>query len=165
MSEIAIAVTEAPGDEAQRVIEEGLADYNAEQAGYRDWRPLAVLAREHGGDRTLGGILGRTSLGLLFVDLVFLPAQLRQRGLGSRMLRIVEDEAIRRGCGHGVLVTISFQAPNFYERQGWREFGRVPCAPRGTFRIFMTKALEPPSAPTMPSAAHDEPVVERTKLG
>jgi hypothetical protein len=40
-----------------------------------------------------------------------------------------------------VLYTISFQAPRFYERLGWRIFGEVPCDPPGTSRVFMTKQL------------------------
>ncbi len=141
MTEPALVLTDRPTDEERRLIDEGLADYNAERAGYRDWRPLAVLARDPGTGRTLGGFLGRTSLGLLFIDLVFLPHELRSRQLGSRMLEMVEAEARRRGCRSGVLVTISFQAPGFYERHGWRELGRVPCDPPGTARIVMSKSF------------------------
>jgi GNAT superfamily N-acetyltransferase len=89
----------------------------------------------------LGGFLGRTSLGLLFIDLVYLPDSVRGNGLGSRMLEMAETEARERGCRRAVLYTISFQAPGFYERHGWREFGRVPCDPPGTDRVFMTKEL------------------------
>jgi hypothetical protein len=32
------------------------------------------------------------------------------------------EEAARLGCRGAVLNTISFQAPGFYERHGWREF-------------------------------------------
>ena len=53
----------------------------------------------------------------------------------------MEAEAKRRGCKAGVLYTLSFQAPGFYEKRGWREFGRVPCEPPGTSRVFMTKTL------------------------
>ena len=48
--------------------------------------------------------------------------------------------------GAAMLYTISFQAPGFYERHGWREFGRIPCDPPGTSRIFMTIALAAPAA-------------------
>jgi mRNA-degrading endonuclease RelE of RelBE toxin-antitoxin system len=42
---------------------------------------------------------------------------------------------------------ISFQAPEFYERHGYRVFGTIDCAPSGTSRIFMTKVLgRPPAA-------------------
>lgn len=141
MIEPALSITDDPDEEARRLIDDGLADFNAACAGYRDWRPLAVLARDPRDGRVLGGMLGRTSLGLLFIDLVFLPEELRGRNVGSRMLGMSEDEAWRRGCRTGVLYTISFQAPRFYERHGWREFGRIPCDPPGTSRVFMTKDI------------------------
>jgi len=136
-----IVLTDAPNEADQLAIDRGLADFNAKQAGYRDWRELAVLARDPATGQTIGGILGRTSLGLLFVDLVYLPEALRGQAIGSRMMAMVEQEAARRGCRSGALITITFQAPGFYERHGWREFGRVPCDPPGTFRVFMTKPL------------------------
>jgi GNAT superfamily N-acetyltransferase len=136
-----IVLTDAPTDADEAVIEGGLADFNAEQAGYRDWRALAVLARDPATGRTIGGIVGRTTLGLLFVDLVYLPPALRGQELGSRMMGMVEQEAVKRGCRSGALITISFQAPGFYERHGWRELGRVPCDPPGTFRVFMSKTF------------------------
>ena len=47
-------------------------------------------------------------------------------------------EAIRRGCAAAALVTIDFQAPEFYTRNGWEEIGRVRSAP-DVERIFMRK--------------------------
>jgi hypothetical protein len=38
-------------------------------------------------------------------------------------------------------VTIHFQAPGFYARHGWREFGRIKIPPPGHTRIFMRKDL------------------------
>jgi GNAT superfamily N-acetyltransferase len=88
--------------------------------------------------RVVGGMLGRTSLGLLFIDLVYLPVELRGRQIGTHMLQMAEEEAVRRGCRGAVLYTISFQAPGFYQRHGWREFGRIPCDPPGTSRVFIS---------------------------
>ena len=56
-------------------------------------------------------------------------------------MRLAEDEARRRGCVAAVLYTISFQAPGFYEKNGYRVLGTVACLPPGTSRIFMTKPL------------------------
>ena len=39
---------------------------------------------------------------------------------------MAEEEAIRRGCRAATLVTVNFQAPEFYARHGWEEFGRIP---------------------------------------
>lgn len=122
--------------------------YNDELVGYADRRPLAVLIQDPATSAILGGAIGRTSLGLLFLDLFHLPASLRGAGLGSRILRMFEHEGHRRGCRTAVLYTISFQAPGFYERHGWRRFGEIPCDPPGTSRIFMTKTLSPPTEPS-----------------
>ncbi len=87
-----------------------------------------------------GGLLGRTTLGLFFLDLFYLPEHLRRSGIGGRALRMAEEEAIRRGCRTAALITINVQAPDFYIGHGWEEFGRIASAP-GVERIFMRKTL------------------------
>ena len=136
-----VAVTDAPDARVEAAIGEGLRRFNAQQSGIDDSRPLAVVVSDPDTNEVLGGITGRTSLGLLFIDLVFLPDELRGDGLGSRILKLAEDEGRRRGCRAATLYTISFQAPGFYARHGWRVFGEIACDPPGTSRIFMTKSL------------------------
>jgi len=136
-----VTLTDAPTAEEERVVGSGLKHYNEQQSGIGDSRPLAVIVRDPDTNRPIGGLTGRTSRGLLFVDLFFLRDDLRGGGLGSRVLRLAEDEARRRGCVSAVLYTLSFQAPGFYERHGYRVLGTVPCLPPGTSRIFLTKPL------------------------
>lgn len=136
-----ITLTDAPSAAASAVIEEGLARYNEEKAGYRDSRALAVLVSDPDTHEVVGGVLGRTSLGLCFIDLVFLPDRLRGHDLGGDLMGRAEDEARRRGCRAVVLYTISFQAPRFYEKHGYQRFGTVDCDPPGTSRIFFVKEL------------------------
>ena len=136
-----ITVTDAPSADAAAVIENGLARYNKEQAGYADSRPLAVLVSDPDTRAVIGGLLGRTSLGLAFIDLVFLPDEVRGKDVGRNIMREAEDEAKRRRCRAIVLYTISFQAPGFYERLGYRRFGAIDCDPPGTSRIFFVKEL------------------------
>jgi GNAT superfamily N-acetyltransferase len=136
-----LTLTDAPGDRAQAVIREGLGNYNAEQAGYRDARPLAVLVSDPETREVIGGLVGRTSMGLLFIDLFFLPKRLRKNRIGSQIINMAEAEATRRGCSRAVLFTVTFQAPGFYERQGYQVLGRIECDPPGHTRICMTKSL------------------------
>ncbi len=136
-----VTVTGAPGPEVGIVLGNCLDQHNRDQAGYWDQRPLAVLVRDPDTGTVLGGLTGRTSLGLAFIDLVYLPASLRRRGYGARILQEAEAEARRRGCRAGVLYTITFQAPGFYARHGWEEFGRVECDPPGTARVFFRKTF------------------------
>jgi GNAT superfamily N-acetyltransferase len=139
--DVILELSDREEHEAESVIGDGLNAFNDEAVGYADRRALNVLVREAGTGKILGGVHGRTSLGLLFVDLVYLPQLLRSGGVGRRMMSMAEDEARNRGCTSGVLMTINFQAPGFYERLGWSRFGEVPCAPPGTSRIFLTKSF------------------------
>ena len=136
-----IIVTDAADDESIQVIGKGLNHFNDQHVGYGDRQPLAVLVRDPQSGDVVGGASGRTSLGLLFLDLFHLPETLRGMGIGTEVLRRFEEEGRRRGCRSAVVYTISFQAPQFYERNGWVRFGEVPCDPPGTSRIFLSKAL------------------------
>jgi signal transduction histidine kinase len=73
-------------------------------------------------------------------------------GLGLAIVRhivelhggVVRAESAGENCGATFAVDlpfISYQAPGFYTRHGWRVFGEIPCDPPGTSRIFMTKTL------------------------
>jgi GNAT superfamily N-acetyltransferase len=135
-----ITLTDTPDSHLEDVLDDGLAAHNEEQSRLRDWRPLAVSVYDPDSGNLVGGLLGRTSMGLFFLDLFYLPKELRGSGIGSRALRMAEEEAIRRGCRAATLVTVNFQAPGFYARHGWEEFGRIASAP-GVERIFMRKTF------------------------
>ncbi|NII10015.1 GNAT family N-acetyltransferase [Oleiagrimonas sp. C23AA] len=136
-----LVLTDAPSSAEIARISDDLDQFNVDAAAIQDRRPLAVLVRDADSGEVRGGLTGRTSLGLMFVDLFHLPASLRGQGLGSRILQMAEQEGRRRGCKAAVLYTISFQAPGFYQRHGWEAFGEIACDPPGTRRIFMTKKL------------------------
>ncbi|WP_432413247.1 GNAT family N-acetyltransferase [Pantoea allii] len=140
MSALSIEVSDTITPEFALPIELGLNQYNDEAVGFSENKPLAVIVRNEYGV-VLGGMIGRTYLGLLFVDLVYLPSEVRGKGLGSQILKCVEDEGRSRGCKTAVLYTITFQAPLFYEKNGWKRFGEIPCLPVGASRVFLKKDL------------------------
>jgi GNAT superfamily N-acetyltransferase len=125
---------------AETVVTEGLAAYNRETFGRVDTRTLDILVRDESG-AIVGGLLGRSSLGLFFLDLFYLPKEFRRGGLGSRIMAQAEAEARRRGCTAAFVYTVTFQAPDFYEKHGYRRFGEIVCAPDGATRIFLSKSL------------------------
>jgi len=140
-TEPGLTVTDAPDDRARAVIADGPAGYNYDKVAYRDFRPLAVLASDPNTGEVIGGLSGRTSFGLLFVERFFLPDNLRGNGLGSRLIALAEEEARRRGCTRAALFTLTFQAPGFYLKQGYEVAAQLECAPPGATRMLMTKKL------------------------
>lgn len=139
MSEPLVVLTDAPLDTDRMAISGGLGAYTQAKAGYRDFRPMAVLVKDPVTSETVGGMYGRTSYGMLVIDLVYLPETMRGLDLGSRLLGMMETEAVARGCMSGFLMTISLQAPGFYAKRGWEEFGRIDCDPPGNARVFFRK--------------------------
>ncbi|MGH2420225.1 N-acetyltransferase [Pseudomonas sp. C 49-2] len=141
MTAPSIEISDQPNPEAERILGSGLAAFNESITGYNDRRPLMVLIKDTETDQILGGITGKTTQGMAFLDLFHLPEHLRGSGLGSQLLQAFEDEARRRGSRNAVLYTLSFQAPGFYEKHGWVKFGEVPCEPEGSSRVFLSKSL------------------------
>jgi GNAT superfamily N-acetyltransferase len=139
--ETPITLTDAPEDGERTVVMDGLRAYKEERAGVSDARQLAILARDPDTGEVVGGLLGRSYLGLLTVERFFPPENLRRGGLGGRILAMAEEEGRRRGCTRAVLSTLHFQAPGFYLKQGWEVAARIECEPPGHTRFYMTKNL------------------------
>ena len=55
--------------------------------------------------------------------------------------RAAEQEALARGCRGVYLDTFSFQAPGFYRKQGYTEFGELEGIPPGHSHYFFRKLL------------------------
>ena len=136
-----ITLTDAPEAEALGAIRLGLDQFNLAACGISDQRALAILVKDPVTQAVVGGLNGRTSRGMLFIDVFFLPESMRGAGMGSKLLRMAEEEGRRRGCRNGLLHTNNFQAPDFYRKHGWLEFGSFPSDPPGTSRIFFCKDL------------------------
>jgi len=115
--------------------------HNVERTGIADRQPIAAVACDPVTGEVIGGLWGRTELGVLFLDMFYLPETARGKGIGQGLLALVETEAQRRGCRHAVVETSTFQAPGFYRRHGYEEFGRVPFVVPGEARVFLHKPL------------------------
>ena len=141
MPEPKIIVTDAPDPADTAVIADGLRAYNTEKAGYDDYKPLAVFVTDPETGKVLGGLYGGSYLGQLRVDRFFLPEDHRRDRIGSRVLKMAEEEGRRRGCSRVSLNTLEIQAPGFYQKQGYTMAAKLDCDPPGITRYLMTKRL------------------------
>jgi GNAT superfamily N-acetyltransferase len=141
MTEPTIVLTDAPDAADISVIQEGLRAYNTAQAGYDDYRPLAVFVTDPATGKVVGGLYGGSYMGQLRVDRFFLPEDRRRGRIGSRVLAMAEEEGRRRGCSRIALNTLKIQAPGFYLKQGYEMAAKLDCDPPGITRYLMTKRL------------------------
>ena len=141
MTEAKIIVTDAPDAADLAVINDGLRAYNTEKAGYDDYKPLAVFVTDSATGKVLGGLHGGSYMGQLRVDRFFLPEDHRRDRIGSRVLKMAEEEGRKRGCTRVTLNTMEIQAPGFYLKQGYEMAAKLDCDPPGITRYVMTKKL------------------------
>src|SRR5262245_1716139 len=124
---------------AKRAVLKGLRVYNEQQIGKIDHKPLSITLREK--KDIVGGVIGDTHMGWLFVQYFWIDEKFRRKGFGTRLLGAAEDEARKRGAKNVYLDTFSFQAQPFYEKLGYRAFGRLNDYPSGHSRTWLSKAL------------------------
>ncbi|MCF9002364.1 GNAT family N-acetyltransferase [Pseudomonas syringae] len=129
--------------EARNQISDLLDHYNVAKTGISDNEPLDITVVDKTTNEVVGGLVGRTSMGVFFINYFYLPDSLRGKGYGTRMLLQAEQLAALRGCRVALLFTMEIQAPTFYVKNGYEIFGRVECTPEGNARLFMRKPIQP----------------------
>lgn len=144
--DVPIELSDPPDPTAWGVLTAGLDRYNERFVGPSDFRPLVLLVRDAAG-AVAGGLWGRTMYGWLWVWYLILPEGMRRQGLGTRLMRAAEAEAVARGCIGAMLDTFTFQAPTFYGRLGYQVFGAIEDMPPGHQVQFMRKRLVPETRP------------------
>lgn len=136
---VVVNVEISPDEATQRLIDEGLDDYIFERVGYPDnGNDLWVIARDTGGT-VQGGLKARTWYSWMFIDWLWVSLKSRGSGIGSTLLDRAEVSARERGCIGAYVDTFSFQAPDFYAKKGYLEFGRIENLPPGHACIWLKK--------------------------
>ena len=121
-------------------VRESLKRFNDERVGDDEHTPIAFV--EYDADRNvIGGIIGGTYWGWMYVDILWVREDCRGRGIGSKLLTEAESEARRRGCHHVHLDTMSWQAPEFYKKHGYEVIAVLPDIPRGNQKYLLQKSL------------------------
>jgi len=129
-----------PAEDPFAALNALLGDYNIEQAGQPNHIPLWLFARDPAG-KVQAGLRGQTYWSWCTIDVLAVAKPYRRQGIGSRLLAKAEEIARSRGCIGIRLDTTSFQAPDFYHRHGYSEFGRIEDYPPGHARLWFMKKL------------------------
>ena len=136
-----VALEPEPDGAIREAILAALDAHNV--AAFRDSRSagLVITVRDEAGS-VVGGLWGWVWHDFLFVQLLAM-GEAKGEGLGRKVMALAEAEALRRGCTGIWLDTFTWQAPWFYPKLGFEEFGRIKGYVADQDRIFLVKRLIP----------------------
>jgi GNAT superfamily N-acetyltransferase len=139
-SEGLFSVSEMLSVQDQTELDDLLDNHNIAHTGIRDGRSMSIMLRAEDGE-LYAGLHGFTWGGCCVIKTLWVAESHRGHGLGGRLLDAAGDEAAKRGCVQVVLSTHSFQAPQFYQRHGYRPVATINDYPVGHSEIMMVKRL------------------------
>lgn len=103
------------------------------------YQEINLLLRNADG-QILGGIVGEICWNWLEIHYLFVDEPYRKSGYGAKLLNEVEKIAIEKQCEFAKLDTLSFQALDFYIKQGYEVYGKIENAGRHT-HYYLKKEL------------------------
>jgi len=140
---VSIELDTNPGEAERNAILQPLRAFNIANAGSTVPETFALLVRDEQTDAIIGGLYGKLFYRWMFIELLVVPEQTRGQGTGSRLMEMAEAHARAKDCVGIWLDTFSFQAPAFYQRHGYTEFGHIDDYPPTHTRHFFQKRLHP----------------------
>lgn len=124
-------------------IKESLFNYNIKSAPPNNESPskdLQLIAKDIEG-QVLGGLIGKIYRSCLFIDILWVNEEFRGSGCGSMLMNRAEEIVREARCKFIHLDTFSFQAPDFYKKNGYEIFGVLDDYPDGIKRYFLKKKI------------------------
>ena len=129
-----------PSESEIEFVNNALARFNDAKVGPDNHEFLNIVEYDDSGN-VIGGILGGTYWGWMHIDILWVDEKFRKQGIGSKLLQAAEDEARRRGA-HSVHVdTMSWQAPDFYKKHGYKIISELNDIPKGNKKYHLIKQL------------------------
>jgi ribosomal protein S18 acetylase RimI-like enzyme len=98
-----------------------------------------VLRNDDG--EIVGGITGTIVWYHLHIDYLWVDDSLRGEGYGKKLLNHMENTAREHKCRLILLDTFSFQAPDFYQKLGYKVVGIAEDHPKGYNLYYLEKKL------------------------
>ena len=102
--------------------------------------PLNIYLEDEQGN-LMAGMAAETFGNWLEIEYLYVRDDVRRQGLGSKILKMAELESFNRGCKYSFVNTFHFQAPEFYEKHGYKEVFALKKYPYIGERYYYTKEL------------------------
>ena len=134
-----ITFDDAPTKEETKFFHDGLVRYNSDFVS-DDFEKHFIVVKSDSGD-VVGGIEFETYWGRSFIHNLWIEESFRNNGLGTELINRAEKVTKSMNC-YGVDVsTMSFQAKEFYEKNGFKCIGKFENFTGGHQCLFFSKEI------------------------
>ena len=123
-----------------QIIGDLIRSYNCSNREPAESKPLNIYIEDDNG-QLLAGLVAETFGNWLEIEYLFVKEDLRGKGIGSQLLQRAESEAKKRNCHFAFVNTYQFQAPAFYQKQGYKEVFTLKDYPYTGQRHYYQKDL------------------------
>ena len=114
--------------------------YNRSKREEAESEPLNLYVEDEKGN-LMAGLVAETFGNWLEIEYLFVKEELREQGIGSKLLQQAESEAKNRNCRFSFVNTYQFQAPDFYLSHGYKEVFALQDYPYTGQRYYYQKNL------------------------
>lgn len=135
-----IIVDYTPSEADNAVVREGIIASNEKIIGERD-KEFSIFLKNDSG-KVFGGIQVFMDTEAAYIDILWIEEGLQKQGYGTKLLNAAEQEATRNGCFFSTVDTWSFQAEEFYLKNGYERIGELKNYWHEHSKIFLRKKLK-----------------------
>jgi GNAT superfamily N-acetyltransferase len=123
---------ETPSNHQQIIqfLDDRIYEFNSKTINRIDGRLFSKIIRE-ANEEIIAGIAGWIWANACEITLLWVKEEYRKKKLGERLLRAAEEEAIDANCSVILIRSYTFQAPFFYEKQGYKIEHVIEDFPKG----------------------------------
>lgn len=139
-----IAIELNPTSEVKRALSQGIVDFNRNTIAELESNDAEIrfhVVATSDQDELIGGLRASCYWNTLHIELLWLSALARGRGMGARILAEAEEFARIRGYEKALVETTSWQAKPFYEKNGYDLMATLKGRPKGYSSHYLTKSL------------------------
>ncbi|MEM6818226.1 MAG: GNAT family N-acetyltransferase [Pseudomonadota bacterium] len=129
-----------PDPKDVEAVARGLRAYNNRFAGPLNEKQLGCFVRDTSG-RVVGGSHGHVLWSWLYIERLWVESDLRSHGVGAQVLARLERLALSEGVHRFHVQTTSFQALDFYIKQGYEVYAQLEDNPPGHTDYSLKKII------------------------
>ncbi len=132
---------ENPPPELRDQVQRSLVSFNDQHLPSTLRLPVGVFVRDDAG-RLRAGACGYICWDWLETELLWVDDSLRADGIGSRLLAQLERMALSKGVYRFKVLTASFQALDFYKKNGYEVYATLEDCPPGHTEYSLRKVID-----------------------